>query len=126
MISARIASPSPGGAASLVPPTQMPISSLPQELGQRGDDERAEHRAGQAAHPADDQHRDDQEGEVEVEGLDPHRAEEMREQHAGDAGEEAADDEGDQPMADDVDAGGRAPPPRPRARRASSSAERVS
>ena len=78
MISARIASPRPGGAAIVVPPMRDADLGLTQKLGQRGDDERAEHRAGQAAHAADHQHRDDQEGEVEIEGLDPHRAEEMR------------------------------------------------
>ena len=64
---------------------------LAHQLREQRDDDRAGDRAGQAAHAADHQHGDDQEGEVEIEGLDPHRAEEMREQHAGDAGQEGAD-----------------------------------
>ena len=91
MIRARIASPRPAGAASVGPADVEADLGLAEKLGQRRDDQRAGDRAGEAAHAADHQHRHDQEGEVEVEGLDPHRAEEMGEQHAGDAGQEGGD-----------------------------------
>src|ERR1700733_1888237 len=79
---------------------------LAQGFGQSRYGERADNRAGQAARSADHQHRDDEEGQVEIVGLDPNRAEKMREQHAGDAAQEGAEGEGDPAMAHDIDARG--------------------
>src|ERR1700729_2820302 len=75
----------------------------------KNDDEHEQRQSAVAqssrrARPADHQLRDDEEGQVEIIGLDPNRAEKMREQHAGDAAQEGAEDEGDPAMAHDVDA----------------------
>ena len=99
-------SPVPAGAAMVVVADRETDLGLTQHFRQRGNDDGAGHRAGETATAADHQHGDDQEGEVKVEVLDPHDAKEMAEQHAGHAGEEGGDDERDQAMADDVDAGG--------------------
>src|SRR6516164_5355997 len=53
---------------------------LPEQFGQDGDHDSARDRAGEASAAAYDQHRHDQEGEIEIKILDPHNAEEMRQQ----------------------------------------------
>src|ERR1700722_2484637 len=68
--------------------------------------QRAGSRSSKASRPADHQHRNDEEGQVEIVGLDSNRAEKMREQHAGDAAQEGAEREGDPAMANNVDARG--------------------
>ena len=73
------------------PPIEKPTSASRNSFCQQRYGERADNRAGQAARSADHQHRDDEEGQVEIVGLDPNRAEKMREQHAGDAAQEGAE-----------------------------------
>src|ERR1700733_7318126 len=78
---------------------------LAQKLSQHRDHERAGDGTGETAAAADDQHRHDQEGEIEIEIFDAHDPEKMRQQNAGDAGQERRDDERNQTMANNIDAG---------------------
>ena len=66
-----------------------PSLGLDQERVQPADGEGAEHGAPQARHAADDQHRERQEGELEVDLLGRDRAELVDEQPAREAGEGA-------------------------------------
>src|ERR1700733_5273419 len=95
-----------GGRGEMHPAERKARFGLAQQFGQQRYRQRAHNCTGQAARPADHQHREDEEGQVEIVGLDPNRAEKMREQHAGNTAQESAEREGDPTMAHDVDASG--------------------
>ena len=79
MMSARMTSPMPARCGDVRCSDLNADLALAQQLGERGNDDGAGDRTGQAAPPADDQHGHDQEGEIEVKIFDPYDAEEMRE-----------------------------------------------
>src|SRR5437764_13593128 len=72
--------------------------------GQQGDDDGPEDRAQHGAEPADDEHGQVVDGDADLELLVVGDTEEVRVEHAGDAGVERRDREGQQLVAEDVDA----------------------
>src|SRR5438552_13584157 len=72
--------------------------------GQQGDEDGPEDRAQHEAEPADDDHGQVVDGDADLELLVVGDTEEVRVEHAGDAGVERRDREGQQLVAEDVDA----------------------
>src|SRR5687767_6304343 len=65
-----------------------------QALIREGDDERADDGPGYRVRAADDQHRKDEKGLLEIEGLRRERGDEMAPQGAADAGEHSREQKG--------------------------------
>lgn len=103
MAAARATSPRPGGVANDhdVPGTENPTSSSrSSSVSTEMPIAPATYGTGQAAHAADHQHGDQQEGQVEIETFHSKCPQEVAIKHACDARHETADDEGSKAFPD--------------------------